>query len=700
MDKTSQSLEAQYNNYTVQNVITDTESGVPTMVKDVTIQNVRHLSVTMQILDSSGLVVDTLTGKATGGSVSMDGTSLIRRTGSITLKPEKKLIPGTENSLIWFGHRVKIFVGIDNLSSIGREQVNFQLGIFDISKGDLSVSEGSNTLTVTLNDKMKKISEKPFEEELVIPRDTPLDVAIRLLMDGLGETEYGTFDAIEDTEVIPYEMDIKVGDLASKWIEEIRDLYMNWVAYYNRKGEFEFRKISNEKSDAAAVEKWYFDEGDSGIPDLKISFSESYDMDKIKNSVMVIGGTDNQGFTPSSQVNLTDASSPFNVNAIEKQTSIISDSTLYLTEQTLARARYELFKASNFQETATISTIPIYWLEPFDIIIIKNPITKVKYKYVIDKIDVDTAIDGNMSITAHKLYFATVDYGEAKRPIADAITQGIMNKGWLSLGEERIKACYGISGAGTNRLVVQYVNDKLGGEQAVTNAYYTSKTQVLEIDLADFSLITADDQDGDPGRSPADYLDRVLGHEMVHVVMNDYLSTAVTSFIPVWFREGFAELIHGGKDRYDTISGYSTGNAKKAWFQKRAKQILDGAWDSSSTDYAVAYTLAASIYFALSADEWSRMFTDLRFMENPQINFTNTIIKRATSDDEAKQIILDSYSKMPIWTQLNDPNETDTLSIGGYYMMNLYGIKLDAHGVFNNANATTPTIGFKLSIVK
>ena len=52
--------------------------------------------------------------------------------------------------------------------------------------------------------------------------------------------------------------------------------------------------------------------------------------------------------------------------------------------------------------------------------------------------------------------------------------------------------------------------------------------------------------------------------------------------------------------------------------------------------------------------------------------------------------------KMPIWEYLNDPNDVDTCSIGGNHMMNIYNRPLDAADVFNNQEATVPSIGFKL----
>ena len=51
---------------------------------------------------------------------------------------------------------------------------------------------------------------------------------------------------------------------------------------------------------------------------------------------------------------------------------------------------------------------------------------------------------------------------------------------------------------------------------------------------------------------------------------------------------------------------------------------------------------------------------------------------------------------MPIWTCLNDANDTDTGSIGGSHMENLFNRPLSAEDVFNNQEATCVSLGFKV----
>lgn len=316
---------------------------------------------------------------------------------------------------------------------------------------------------------------------------------------------------------------------------------------------------------------------------------------------------------------------------------------------------------------------------------------------MIDTIQIDLAVDGIMSIDAHKMYFVKPDYGEADMPIVAAIKNGINKLGWLSLPEERIKDTYGISADGKNYLSIRFVVDEEGGWQAETTAYNTSRNQTLEIDLRDFEKLNLKDENGDVGRSKGDYADRVLGHEMFHAVCNDFYGAVKTMDMPVWFKEGFAELLHGGKDRYVTITGFESREAKKQALIKRARNQLNGTWESTSDDYVAAYLIACAMYY-LAGDLKGihGMFQRLEKESNLNLNFLYKALPITESAGQIFDKVIDEMQKMPIWDFLNDPTDVDTCSIGGNHMLNLYGRPLSPEDVFNNQTATTDSLGFKI----
>ena len=316
---------------------------------------------------------------------------------------------------------------------------------------------------------------------------------------------------------------------------------------------------------------------------------------------------------------------------------------------------------------------------------------------MIDTISTDLGVDGRMSIDAHKLYYLGLDYGTSEMPIVAAIKNGIEKLGWLSLAEQRIKDCYGISGDGKNTIIIRFVVNQVGGEQASTTAYLTSRNQTMELDIKDFEKLDLKSENGDVGRSKGDYADRVLGHEMFHAVCNDFYGAPKTIDMPIWFKEGFAELLHGGKDRYESISGYTSYEEKKKALIARARKQLNGFWESTSEDYVSAYLIAAAMYYLCGSKEsLQAMFQRLEQAENVNLNFLYKALPLTETAPQMIDKVIEEMEQMPLWQYLNDISDTDTGSIGGNHMMNIYNRPLNAEDVFNNQEATCASLGFKL----
>ena len=453
-----------------------------------------------------------------------------------------------------------------------------------------------------------------------------------------------------------------------------------------------------QKKDETRKVKWEFDSADKDRADLTLSFDESYNLQDVKNRVVVIGSTSTKtGYTPKGTVKITDADNVFNVDAIGMRTKVIQNNDLTNDLQCVAQARYELWKTAHFQEKVTIDVVPVYAIQPNDLITVTNPVTKKTYRYMVDTISVDLGVDGLMTIDAHKLYYVGFDYGTAEMPIVAAIKNGIEHLGWLSLAEQRIKDCYGISGDGKNTIIVRFVSNQAGGEQASTTAYLTSRNQTLELDIKDFEKLNLKDENGDVGRSKGDYADRVLGHEMFHAVCNDFYGAPKTIDMPIWFKEGFAELLHGAKERYQSITGYVSNDEKKQALIERAGRQLNGAWESTSEDYVSAYLIAATMYYLSGSKEGLQgIFQRLEKQENVNLNFLYKALPLTGDSAQMYSKVIQTMQNIDLWQYLNDPSDSDTCSIGGNHMLNLYGRPLDAEDVFNNSEATCESLGFKI----
>ena len=687
---------------TVHNPVDDISLGaLPAFTNDLHSQSLRNLHVTIQVLDEKTKeVIEVIHGFAESGNINVDGDSLVRRTGSIKLIATDDLFIKPD-SLLWFNRIIRVYIGLGDNAKQG-EVTNYLAGTYWIEQGSYIIGESGESITISLMDKMFKWDDMELESPLVIESGIPIDQAIRILMEHVGETDFGEIVKSENTEVVPYKLEYSTGESITSIITALRDMYMEYNCYYNLKGEFEFSKFKSQREYDLPEPKWRFDTTDSVIRTL-LDFSEVYNLRDIRNRVVVYGGTsERSGLSSFAEARVTDVSSPFNIYAIGEKTRILVEDTLSTNEQCMSRAKYEVQKESTFKEVCTIKTIPLYMLDINDVIVVRHPRTGIESKYIVDSFDYGLSFDSQMTITAHKAYYVTLEYGEEKSPLVEAIIRGIANWGWLSLSEERISQCFNMVASGTATLNVIFQDIVSGGEQASITSYSTTKNQTLTIDLADFEqLILTDENGAVEDRSKGDYLDRVLGHEMFHAVSNDFLGHNNTILYPLWFKEGFSEFIHGGKERFLAAYHGQSQTEKKNSLIALAESLLDGNFNGTSEDYVASYLIAIAIYrIAKPKGLWTNLFTNMRNQTSPGINFLSKFLPIG-SESEVKTLVMNELKSMTsIWTMLFNVNETDTGSVGGYYFMNLYNTRLTAESVFNNANSTVDSVGFKLAYIK
>ncbi|HFI0463209.1 TPA: flagellin [Streptococcus suis] len=703
MDLRETLLNKEYKDHTVLNPVDDISlEALPPTAFDVHNQPIRNVYTTIQIIDEhTGRVLETITGKAESGVLKASSESMIRRSIALSLAVDKDIFPAP-NSLIWFNKIAKVYVGIKN-NAKKNDLINFLIGTYWITIGKYKVNGAESRVELEMEDKMSKWIDKQLEFPIKINRDTPINVAIQAVMEHIGETEFGYIAETLPGEVVPFTLEFKVGDEITNVIKLLRDMYMDYTCGYDVQGRFEFRKIEVQFEKDLAETKWRFDSDDEGILKTLISFEESYDLSEIRNRIVVYGATSQRsGMTAQGEARVTDGSSPFNIYSIGEKTKIIRAEKLSTDDQCIAMARYEVFKNSSFRESCTIDTVPIYFLDVNDIITIRHPYTKVESKYIIESFTFGLGVVSTMTIVARKLYFVSVEYGEAHTPAVEAFVRGIYNHGWISLAEERIMQCYNMVADGTATLTIRFQEVISGGEQMSVTSYPTTRNQTMIIDLADYGDLDLEDENGFViGRSRGDSAERVMAHEIFHAVMNDYVGHEKAILVPTFFQEGFAEFIHGAKERFESVFADLSQQQKKDRLIQLSADVMDGSFTGASEDYVASYLIAVAIFRRLTTQQFRSMFARIRNGSNIGINFLTKVVPIGSSDSEVKQKLLEEIRNMtPIWTALFNPNEVDTMSIGGRYFMNIYNSALTDTTIFKNLTAGDASIGFNLQIIK
>ena len=228
--------------------------------------------------------------------------------------------------------------------------------------------------------------------------------------------------------------------------------------------------------------------------------------------------------------------------------------------------------------------------------------------------------------------------------------------------------------------------------------------------MADYQEVDLDSKLGsyiaESNKNVGDSLSRVLTHEMFHAVMNDYLGHDKSLQSPVWFKEGFAELLHGAHSRFAADFKTLSDDNKKKEIIKTASWLLENNFDGSSSNYTASYMIAWAIYrVAKRYNMWTNMFHRLRNESNLTFNFLVKMLPISDSADSVKAAIIDEMSNNmgDIWAYLSQipTDSTDTGSVLGVLGENYYGAPLTNETIINVPDYDgNSSIGFNLRFIK
>jgi flagellin len=204
--------------------------------------------------------------------------------------------------------------------------------------------------------------------------------------------------------------------------------------------------------------------------------------------------------------------------------------------------------------------------------------------------------------------FGAGGFSDAKQDFIDSLKNG-----WLKKSEEKITSEYGWNvKPGDSWDLIVNENDT-GGYAAfvMTSWNATGAANVIEMqfDLPDFAA---------PHTQPTSTADRVVAHEMVHVMQaqNSFYGdiTGDGSSRGTWFKEGLAELIHGADNRILGILGAAPSSAQ---IDSLLTAIGTGneSW-TTNEQYGTAYLAARYLHTQLQAAGRSGVKHLTQWMEN------------------------------------------------------------------------------------
>ena len=361
---------------------------------------VRNQRIKVDLLNFNFQTVNSLEGKVTDGSISIDATSDIRRTCNITLVVENSeniLAPGGQ---VWLDKFIKVYVGTDNPRN-GNETVWNNMGLFLINNPESVYNATTNTITFEGLDLMAKLTGRRNGQlpavTTVVPAESKVADVVKQTI-----TQLGGFDKyiIQDAGYeIPYDIKKDMGSTIYDLLVEIRDLYSDWEMFFDVDGVFHWQQIPNGINEPIVLD---FDQLKQ-----KLIISETVDVDfeNVKNHIIVYGRLLDNGEQVMATSTDTISSSPYNVDSIGQINYIVDDEKIYNNDLAQQRADYELFLHARMNDSITLEIVPLYWLNDVNVKIAHtNKNVGIEGEYLIKTLEIPLGVGNNMVITAIKVY--------------------------------------------------------------------------------------------------------------------------------------------------------------------------------------------------------------------------------------------------------------------------------------------------------
>lgn len=403
----------------------------------------RQLHIRIDLFNDKDVKIDSFEGIATSGSIDLSADSTYRRVGKLSTILENNLLPKPDNK-IWFNKRIKVLIG---LSDWDDNIVWYDMGKFAIDKISASNSQTNKSLDINLLDYMAFLDGTlsgylSHETKLTAESGVKINEAIRASVEHLPKIMIDDFK-IEGLDVeIPYDLNFNPNGTVYDIVKQLTELYMSQEFYFDTNGIFRVQRIRDRRWDAIA---WDFTEDNM---DLSIDYVNEINMSNVKNSIHIWGSmNENNGIQTywvyrnrwarehySNLNNLSDKQKGdichiknennsyawngtmwelldfkvvpiFNVENIGEKIWSYSDTKIFTEQQAKLRTEYELENQSNFAETISFSTVPIYLLEPNQKIKIYDKDTGIDGEYLITSISHGLTPDSVSNIQARKIYY-------------------------------------------------------------------------------------------------------------------------------------------------------------------------------------------------------------------------------------------------------------------------------------------------------
>ena len=369
-------------------------------------QNGRIIHTKIYLLNHKLIKVDEISGVVLDGATfTIDATSDIRRSCSISLIPKDSSFDIKQDSKIWMDKYVQIYIGIEDIKN-NNEVVYTNMGIYLVNNPTQTYSASNNTLTINGIDMMARMTglRNGYLDgiEYQVKADSSIQGAMQSAIELAGFTKYRIDEpTIKET---PNDISISIGGTIYDILSQLAEINANYQMYFDTNGVFYYNQIPSGDNEQIRVDDDIWQRN-------LISYDTSINFEDVKNVIEVYGKTLENGDVPYGISIDSNPESPFYVNGELGTIRIVLQGgeydNIYSQELAEQRADYELYLRCRLQDQITINCVPIYWLDVNWLVEITLPNKQgieETNQYIIKNINTTLGVNGTQSITMMKYY--------------------------------------------------------------------------------------------------------------------------------------------------------------------------------------------------------------------------------------------------------------------------------------------------------
>lgn len=278
-----------------------------------------HYNIKIEILKENGTILDVLQGTIVGGSASIDSTSSVRRTFSVTLIPtlfDRNDTKISEEGVVWINKELRLYLGVLDLRK--QEYIYYSMGHYVYTNTSGNYDATTNQLVINCNDYISKLDgtkngqlgalttripayeENPNTGAVIkynVIREAMVTVLTQLgyirnyVVDDIGE--YKAMPQNNDKwqdyrkentlwNAIPYDLEFSSGISVLTILEKLRDLYPNYEMFFDTQNTFICQMIPSCYRDSIVFSNDF-------LKSIYVSENTSTELNKVRNICEVWG---------------------------------------------------------------------------------------------------------------------------------------------------------------------------------------------------------------------------------------------------------------------------------------------------------------------------------------------------------------------------------------------------------------------------